>query len=196
MADEFPIKKKGDGLSHEHVNALSEVARMTRNHLGGSPHTLWRQHIFKVTEDDSAEGATEGIYKGKMRYFSHGGEEWKEKDREWDLDTNGLEIAVSVDDFIMAYWDEQRGMFVPIQVTSPIVAFTLTEDMGNTTSGEASVTVHGTWDAATEAYTGSDPGVVISPGGAFDDALDEAYGEGRFRPGNDRTVIDPNWITC
>ncbi len=77
-----------------------------------------------------------------------------------------------------------------------VIAFTLTEDMDNTTDGEASVTMHKTWDATTEAYTGSEAGVVLSIGGAFDDALSGAYGEGRIRPGNDRLVIDPIWIAC
>ena len=77
-----------------------------------------------------------------------------------------------------------------------IVAFTLTEDMDATTDGEASVTMHKTWDATTEAYTGSEAGVVLSIGGAFDDALSGAYGEGRIRPGNGRQIIDPIWIAC
>ncbi len=76
------------------------------------------------------------------------------------------------------------------------VAFTMTEDMGATTSGEASVTLHGAWDPSTEAYTGSGTGVVISPGTAFDAALDGAYGEGTLRRGDGRMVIDPNWISC
>ncbi len=77
-----------------------------------------------------------------------------------------------------------------------LIAFTLTEDMGNTTASEASATLHKSWDAATETYTGSDDGVVVDPGDIFDEALSGAYGKGYLRPGNDRTVVDPVVIGC
>ena len=77
------------------------------------------------------------------------------------------------------------------------VAFTLTEDMGNTTSGEASCTIHRVWDASTEDYTtGTEAGVVRDPGDVFSAALNGAYGKGWLRQGNGRQVIDPIVISC
>ena len=77
-----------------------------------------------------------------------------------------------------------------------IVGFTLTEDMGKTTAGEASATVSLTWSPSTESYTGSDVGTVVDPMGIFADALDGEYGKGIMRQGDDRTVIDPLVISC
>ncbi len=77
-----------------------------------------------------------------------------------------------------------------------LIAFTLTEDMGNTTAGEASATLHKSWVPADEGYSGSDDGVVVDPGDIFDEALDGAYGKGFLRPGNDRQVVDPIVIGC
>ncbi len=74
------------------------------------------------------------------------------------------------------YFEDESGLVIFDQGgdATEVIAFTLTEDMDATTDGEASVTIHGTWDADTEAYKGSDPGVVLSIGEAFDDALSGA----------------------
>lgn len=72
-----------------------------------------------------------------------------------------------------------------------VVGFTLTEDMGETTAGEASCTVHKVWDPATETYAGTDSGVVVDPGGVFASALDKMVGKGIVRKGDSRNVVDP-----
>ena len=85
----------------------------------------------------------------------------------------------------------------PQIIGGTLVAFTLTEDMGTTTSGEASCTVHRVWSSADETYTtGTEEGVVVDPFDIFDEAVDEANGKGYLRAGDGRQVIDPIVISC
>ncbi len=79
---------------------------------------------------------------------------------------------------------------------SQVVGFTLTEDMDNTTAGEASATIHKTWDPATESYTGSESGVVKDTRSIFGAATDTSKGLGRLRQGNGREIVDPYNIEC
>ncbi len=107
MPDKFPEKNKGDSLSHQHVNALGEAFRQTN--LPGSGFPPWQQFAFTVASDEGS-----GIYKGTIRYFNHGTAVWLDKTREWDLDANISESTLTVGDKVPAYWDGQRGMFVPV----------------------------------------------------------------------------------
>ncbi len=107
MPDKFPEKNKGDSLSHQHVNALGEAFRLIN--LPGSGFPPWQQFAFTVTSDEGS-----GIYKGTVRYFNHGSAVWLDKNREWDLDANISESTLTVGDKVPAYWDGQRGMFVPV----------------------------------------------------------------------------------
>ena len=105
MPDRFPEKKKGESLGHEHVNALSDAARRIEGskpgsfllgRRGGSIHgesgfAPWQQFAFLVTSDEGS-----GLYKGKVRWYSHSSEEWQEHDKEWDMDANGLDLSPSV----------------------------------------------------------------------------------------------------
>ena len=89
-----------------------------------------------------------------------------------------------------------RGRSPQILATVKVVGFTLTEDMDNTTAGEASATIHKTWDAATEAYTGSESGVVKDTCSIFGDATDTSTGLGLLRQGDGREIVDPYNISC
>ncbi len=109
MPNDFPTKKKGDGLSHQHVNALSDAARKITDPIKSTDPSPWQQHTFKIISS-----STSGIFQGQIRYYSHSGSEWLEKTREWDVDTNGLDIDVVIGDFLTAWWDGQRAMYIPI----------------------------------------------------------------------------------
>ncbi len=110
MPDKFPRKEKGDGLSHQHVNALSDVARMIVDQVDSTNPSPWQQHTFKIIDSSNVSG----IFLGKIRYYSHSDSEWLERSREWDIDTNGLDLTVVVGDFLTAWWDGQRAMYIPI----------------------------------------------------------------------------------
>ena len=90
----------------------------------------------------------------------------------------------------------RRARWFGLSDGARIVGFTLTEDMGDTTAGEASATIKATWDASSETYTGSDSGVVVDPLGIFAEATSGADGKGVLRQGNGRTVIDPLIMDC
>ncbi len=77
-----------------------------------------------------------------------------------------------------------------------IVGFTLTEDMGNTTAGEASATLSRTWVAASEGYTGSETMQVKDVQGIFSAATSGSTGVGQIRLGNDREIIEPFNMSC
>lgn len=107
----FRDYKKGDRLSHRNVNELNKAARiveangpLVRGKAG------WVQHTFLVTEDPDSDD----VAKGKIRYYDHSAEEWTEHEKEWDLDVGGLDLDVSSGDYLTAWWNNQRGMFVSI----------------------------------------------------------------------------------
>lgn len=151
MKERFPKKRAGDTLSARDVNKLGDVARrFARFSPGGhqtgrhgdsfvstssfAPH---RQYIFEVSEVVSA---SKGLCKGKARWYSHRDEEWKSKGKEWRLDAAGTGMSPAVGDKLVAWWDEQRGMFVPISGgTASTQAYfaRLTEDLLCNQSAEA-----------------------------------------------------------
>lgn len=87
------------------------------------------------------------------------------------------------------------GRWIPL-VRDEVVQFTLTEDMGASTANEASCTIQDVWTPASEAYSGSDVGVVKDTVGIFTDATDASKGIGHFRRGDDRIIIEPYNMEC
>ncbi len=134
MSEKFPTKKPGDSLEAQHVNDLSGEARSVagfsvsgglsmsrgKNFISIHGPPRWKQYVFeisnlKVNDDDTDDS---GMYLGKVRYFEFSETkytgEWKTDDeQEWELDASGLGVSFSVGDKLVAWWDAQRGMFVP-----------------------------------------------------------------------------------
>ena len=107
---------------------------------------------------------------------------------------NLFAAAVAGDEYVATAITECGTRYaMPAQA---VVYFVLTEDMGNTTAGEASATISSMWVAADEGYTGSVSGVVVDPGDIFTEATSGAKGKGVLRQGDGRTVIDPLVMTC
>ncbi len=136
--ERFPRKKGGDDLSAGHVNRLGRVCeRVARRLPGGgtgiqtdsfdsqSPFAKWEQFTFEITNTqiNSSDGADSGLYLGRIRTYEFDDENWEIDDDENEyeidatsLDTTNLGAKFSVGDKVVAYWDPQRGMFVPVHL--------------------------------------------------------------------------------
>ncbi len=130
MRETFPKKNRGDSLTHQHVNDLSSVARrfsdfrvsggLSLNHgesfVSLSTLPPFTQYILEVSNTKINDEDTDdsGFYLGKVRYYSASDSEWNTNDdREWEVDVSGVSYELRVGDIIVAWWDEQRGMFTP-----------------------------------------------------------------------------------
>jgi hypothetical protein len=131
MREQFPVKKVGDRLAAKHVNDLSKVAsrfgRLTNAgfmhihhghqsvNMSGFPP--FKQFILTIydTKIDANDDADSGLYRVRVRYYDHADAEWKtDGDTEYELD--GTEFGMTdlaVDDKVVGFWHQQRGMFVP-----------------------------------------------------------------------------------
>ena len=217
MREEFPRKKIGDSLSARHVNEMSDVARRfgrmtpgsylrgvhTRHYVSLSGLEPFQQFTFLIASDEG-----DGLYKGRIRWYDTDNTDWEPDasdlddesasydPEEWNIDAGNIGIGLSVGDYVICYWDQQRGMFVPVGNSSFVVGFTLTEDMGETAAGEASATIHKTWDSATESYTGNEDGVVKDTRSIFGAATSGSTGLGLLRQGDGREIVDPYNMSC
>lgn len=129
MRETFPRKKRGDRLEHQLTNRWSSVCRRFVSAFPGSnltglqggtfssssPLPAWCQTIVEITEKLS------DYYYCKLRYYNGDAAEWISQDGEWKLDATGLGMDFSVGEIVTAYWHEQRGMFVPIIDTNPLM---------------------------------------------------------------------------
>jgi hypothetical protein len=134
MREQFPVKKVGDRLAAKHVNDLSKVAsrfgRLTNAgfmhihhghqsvNMSGFPP--FKQFILTIydTKIDANDDADSGLYRVRVRYYDHADAEWKtDDDTEYELDGTEFDMTgLEVDDKVVAFWHQQRGMFVPCQV--------------------------------------------------------------------------------
>jgi len=130
MRETFPKKKKGDSLAARHVNDLSRVARQFAGPIVGSYSNahqsgvaafstqlpMWTESAVEITNDviDDDDTSDSGLYLCKIRYYDSTDEEWKSQDKEWQLDATAIGASLSVDDVVIAYFHQQRGMFVPV----------------------------------------------------------------------------------
>jgi hypothetical protein len=59
----------------------------------------------------------EGNYKVKLRYYdsteSVVADRWKTDDAEYEMDASDLDMSISVGDKVVAWWNSQRGSFIP-----------------------------------------------------------------------------------
>lgn len=142
MREKFEHKKPGDDLSASFVNRLSgTVERLgrgrpgtnARGKHGGSSTSNPQKPPFdlvdliisnrKIHDDDDERN---GLYKARIRYYYHSGVDgdfWFTDDsEEWLVDARDSYLRFEVDASdppvlshrITAYWNEQRGAFIPI----------------------------------------------------------------------------------
>lgn len=126
MRELFPTnKKRGDSFGAGHLNGLSSVAnRVGQIRPGGfmrgrhSDSILsldtpppFDQVLLEITTDNG-----DGTYEGKTRYWEEVISNWKTNENEdgWPIDANAMNFGFGISDTIIAYWDEQRGMFIPV----------------------------------------------------------------------------------
>jgi hypothetical protein len=123
----LPEKKPGDGLEAEHVNDLSDAARAflgsrsggnLTKHQGGtfmgfSGPPPWKQFNIEVTAEPENHPDAGGLYLGKIRFWDEPNGEWKTGNDEYLLDATDSKLALWVGSRLTAYWDKQRGAFVP-----------------------------------------------------------------------------------
>jgi len=104
----------------------------------------------------------------------------------------------SIDRLYFSVSRSKYGVWIANTTSDNVVGIVLTEDMGNTTTGEASCTVKPNWDASAEAYssTGSFTGVAKDVQGIFVDATDASEGMGKLRMGDDRRVVEIYNMEC
>jgi len=131
VRETVPVDKKpGDALSAKHINRLGIVSnRMSRlmcsnvsashhtgSHIGVVAHAPWKQQIVIVTdlqisEDDPVYNR---LYLVRPRYYKSEVGYWDlDVSAEWILDARDMELDLAVGDKVVAYWDRQRGAFVP-----------------------------------------------------------------------------------
>jgi len=135
MREEFPRKKIGDSLSARHVNEMSDVTRRfgrmtpgsylrgvhTRHYVSLSGLEPFQQFTFLIASDEG-----DGLYKGRIRWYDTEVSSWKPTvedmdeesasydPEEWNIDAGNLGLKLFVNDLVVCYWDQQRGMFVPV----------------------------------------------------------------------------------
>jgi len=105
----------------------------------------WDQGIVTITESLGS-----GIYLGTKRRYNFNQAEWRDRQREWQVDANGLDTTLNVGDRLVVYWDAQRGMLVPSAPPFGGVGFMLAEDHPG--RGLLFEVWLGTWDSATHSW--------------------------------------------
>lgn len=137
MRDRYPPIKPGTFPTRQHFNSVSQTAqRLGAMHFGkslslhghsfSSFDTLFQgaQFTFEITntkvDDDDTD--TSGKYLGKIIRYSHDDSEWKDEfgddSKEWEIDGSGTTHSImGENERVTAYWNEQRGMFIPNAVS-------------------------------------------------------------------------------
>ena len=132
MFEQIPKKGLGSPLHHQDVNVLGDVAKRSSNITSSSnlnkflsktfSNVLgmppWFMAVVEITDDAPYEYSSgDSIYFCKLRYYQHTSTSalgtWKNQDKEWLLDAKGIDASLNVGDHLSAWWDEQRGAFIP-----------------------------------------------------------------------------------
>jgi len=133
----FPVKKSGDGLSHQHVNNLG---RVLTNLSGGNQGTFlqgtsgwitgvaasWNgvDQVARVVDETS----TSDVYNVLIRTWNESSGEWDQEDDEYLLDARCFSKDESAPqrgpvlvckDLLSVRWDRGRGAYVPLQMLYP-----------------------------------------------------------------------------
>src|SRR5690606_18836779 len=145
MRELFKDKQPGDTLGAGHINKLNKIARIVANqnpgaftygteygHAGPTPYVQRVVIVTGVPESASSNSSSQSsgstidpdnglVYKCKYRYYDPTVEDeedrWKTDDDagEFDLDAESVEIDLSKNDVLCAWWDPQRGAFIPLK---------------------------------------------------------------------------------
>ena len=124
MSDEkFPEVQPGQPIKASRANeegrVLERVARMLpgtgmSGRHGGSILQFGRTHdarlaTLKVTNDGDAP-----VYLGVFRQYDFESGEWSDGDKPWKIDAGAVDVTLSEDDIVVAYYDRKRGAFIPV----------------------------------------------------------------------------------
>lgn len=120
----LPRKKEGDALGATHVNYLSDATERFNEQVGhgygvssDGHHTSlppFNQRTFAVSALGCDGNAA--YYTIKPRYYDSANGTWA-TDTDADgfcLDPTDFGLEYAVDDILTAYWDEQRGAWIPM----------------------------------------------------------------------------------
>lgn len=146
----FPIKKQGDDLGAEHVNWLTAgVEKLLSREEGGggvshsSPPSSSRGYSvngsnfppFSLQQFEIVEVGCDGnenLYRMVPRYWDNTSGEWKTDNstgnRGYSLDATDSDQTYSVEDKVQAYYDVQRGTYLPLAAGgsgAPRIRFTI-----------------------------------------------------------------------
>lgn len=123
MREQFPITRKGDRLTHEHVNRLSTVARrlsgsntgsyangvVNSSFSGQAPLLPFTQEIVKVTELLAPD-----IYAVRVMYYDSDTFSWATSTEEYEMTSRAIGSTYVVDDVVIAFHHAQSGYFIPV----------------------------------------------------------------------------------
>lgn len=133
----FPLKKEGDGLGAEHVNWLTAgVERMMSPEEGGtggslsppsgsypagsvypSPFSLQNFEVVEIGCDGDPN-----LYRIVPRYWNNETQGWVTEssadNKGFSLDATDTELTYEVFDKVQAYYDAQRGAYIPLAASS------------------------------------------------------------------------------
>jgi len=136
MPEIFKDKKPGDTLGAAHINKLNKAGRIATDlrpgaYQSGNMHgsmgpVPFIQRLVIVTSIplfDDLEETNHPLYLCRPRYFDptqEVGERWTTDtvDNEYDLDATSVEIELEVGDILSAWWDPQRGAYIPLKSTT------------------------------------------------------------------------------
>lgn len=181
MQEPLPHKKPGDLLSADHINRLNVIA----NRMGGkSPsrgssgvhastifsetsETRFQQYQLEITnlQIDADDTDDSGLYLAKRLFYSYTDEEWQLDGAEWVVDARATYLRFEARDEnvtpvkqghrITAYWDEQRGTFIPVSRVWPSQErkVKLTQTITAGSSGTANVWENGIVTSPLQTYT-------------------------------------------
>lgn len=122
----FPIKKEGDNLGAEHVNWLTGGVEKLMYppsggyQVGGSGLPPFSLQSFEVVEVGCDGNSS--LYRIVPRYWDNGTSAWVTDDSTGDkgycLDPADTGQTYEVEDKVQAYYDAQRGAYVPLSSAS------------------------------------------------------------------------------
>lgn len=123
MRQLYPKWNRGDEILHGDLNRLSQGVEFLGSRRPGSnvmkqQHGTnvmlppWVESIVEITEVPTADG----IYRCKLRYYSFLNNSWASQTKEWRLDASEMGAGLSLGDRVVAFWDDQRGTFIPTGV--------------------------------------------------------------------------------
>jgi len=161
MKPNFPDKSEGERLSAEHVNALSRAAENIPQFQVASGLTMTKTgnkiaiagppkidiEILRVV---SRIGSRQ--YLGQIKWYDHETEEWKPTDDEyaykkyydlefedtWLIDSSAVGINLVEGGWVNAYWNPQRGAYIPFANNNQsLLLCQLLDDLNPKTSARA-----------------------------------------------------------